>query len=109
MEDRTMAKRKSQSEFWMLVRRGKTVRIGATKHGKPTKIWPVAETEADARKLAKHVGEGTRAALIGSAPGETLQNHIALAMEDGCAAIACVAGWKADGSPKWKWLPIDED
>ena len=77
-------------------------------------MWPVAESHADAQRLAKWMIENggapqdVRPALIGSVEGETLEGHIALAMEDGCAMISCVCGWTDDVSPTWKHMELGQ-
>jgi len=94
--------------FYMLVRRGKVQRIKVTKDGKPTLVWPVAETHADAKRLAIWCGKpGVRVAQIGSVERETLEGHLRLAISEGCVAVCCVRDWAPDGSPLWKWLPLD--
>ena len=92
----------SDHETWILVREGKVQRLGGVRVGdKSGKVWPVAETREDAMKLVKCFGEGTTAALIGSAPGETLESHIEMAIDEGCIAIVSPRGWNEDGSPIW--------
>jgi hypothetical protein len=94
-----------ERDYFMIVSRGRVQRLDASKRG-PV-FWPIAETHADARRLCEWFGKpGIRPARIGSVPGETLEGHISLAIEDGCAAVGCVAGWAPDGSPTWKWLAL---
>ena len=98
------------TDFYMLVRKGLVQRHTATTPNGRSLIWPVAESHEDAAKLAlffsKGRDTGVRAARIGEVQGETLEGHLAMAMEEGCVAVACVAGWEPDGRPKGKWLPI---
>ncbi len=97
-------------EFFMLVRKGLVQRREVKILGREMLMWPVAETHADMKRLAEHWGcTDARPARIGSLQGETLEGHIALALEDGCEAICCVNGWNADGSPRWKANIIDEE
>lgn len=99
------------AQFFMLVNKGMVQRyIGTDTEGRPAKVWPIAETHADATRLAKWLkAPHVRPALIGSVKGETLEGHIALALNEECVAVYCVAGWNEDGSPKWKWLPMPSE
>lgn len=99
----------SEPTFYMLVRAGRVQRQDVTFEGVPTKVWPVAESYDDAKRLAEFLkvwSEGVRPAMVGSIENETLQGHIGMAMDEGCEFIACVAGWSEAGEPIWKTLPI---
>jgi hypothetical protein len=92
-------------EFFMLVRKGRVQRYSVGAAG--PSIWPIAETFGDAKRLCEWFGgPSVRAARIGSVSGESLEGHLKLAIEDGCVAVYCVAGWHEDGSPQWKYIPI---
>lgn len=96
-------------DFHILVREGFVQRIMGEVNGEPAKIWPIAESHADANRLARWLkNPGVVAAQIGSVEGETLEGHVKIALEDGCEVIACVSGWNADGSPQWKYIPMSE-
>jgi hypothetical protein len=89
---------------YMLVRQGFVQRLIVTRDGQEVLVWPVTQTLADAKRLCEQLQRpGVRPAEIGSAPGETLEGHIAMALEEGCVAACCVMGWQEDGSPEWGW------
>jgi hypothetical protein len=91
--------------FYILVKSGvvqNTMVSGPAGH--PVKAFMVAESIDDANKLVDYLGvrsQGVRPALIGSVDGETLEGHLALAIEDGCELIICPQGWNDDKSPIW--------
>lgn len=39
--------------------------------------------------------------------GETLDCHIAAAIDSGCAGMCCVHGWQKDGQPVWGVIRFD--
>ncbi|MCA9070870.1 MAG: hypothetical protein KDA84_18200, partial [Planctomycetaceae bacterium] len=87
-------------DYYMLVRQGRVQRIEAMGDGKPMLAWPVAKTHGDAKRLCNHLGiPGISPAKIGSLDGETLEGHVAMAMEERCSAACCICGWKDDGEP----------
>ena len=103
-----MSQATTEKTFWMLVRKGLVQRI-MLEGGR--RASPIAESWEDAQLLARYLGLGKRGpapAKIGSGDGETLEGHIALAIQDGCEVIICVDGWLADGSPTWKSLPLTD-
>ena len=96
--------------FWIMVRKGSVQRLPITHHGRPALAWPVADDDVKARRLARWLsdrnGKTIRAARIGSVQGETFAGHCALAVQERCVALCCVADFAADGSPVWRSIPI---
>ncbi|MEX2217054.1 MAG: hypothetical protein WD768_23280 [Phycisphaeraceae bacterium] len=99
-----------EPDTYMLVRRGLVQRTFASVGGFQKKIWPVAESMPNARKLAAFLkcDSDVVPARIGSMPDETMQGHVRLAIKEQCQLIVCVAGWEADGSPKWKTRNLEK-
>lgn len=96
---------------WMLVRQGKVQRMMATKGGKPIKVWPIFETQADAMRMTMKMknidGGAVRPAMIGSIDGETLDGHIKMAIKEGCAAACCPQSFDDNDDPVWGWIMFD--
>jgi len=107
------------TEVWMLVRRGVVQRYagarfpcrtvnGITIIEQDTTCWPVAKSHDDALRLAKWTGrEGVRPAKIGSVPGETLEGHVRLALQEGISLMVIVSGWTKAGAPIWDLVSIE--
>jgi hypothetical protein len=73
------------------------------------KCWPVAKTHEDAQRLIDFLKvreDGTRPAEFGTVPGETIEGHIEVAVEEGCEFIVMPNGWTEDGQPI-QWGKID--
>lgn len=96
-------------KYFMLVRKGLVQRWTTAIDGQESKVWPMAKSIDDAKRLAKYLkaAPDVRAAEIGAVQNETLEGHITLAIEEGCSAACCVMGWNADGSPIWGWINFD--
>lgn len=76
-------------EYYMLVSGGLPA---YTTDAEGEKFWPLAETDADAQRLATWMGLPGDAQPV-KIGGESLDRHIALAIAAGCENIACVFGW----------------
>lgn len=95
------------NSYYMLVKRGLVQCIKVTMYGRSAVVWPLTKTHKDAQRLCEYLRNSeARPARIGSRPGETMERHIATAIEQGCVAAWCVLGWENDGSPKWGWIPF---
>jgi hypothetical protein len=113
-----MAKRKKRKPQttgkvprYFLARKGYVQRMMADPLGDGVlrKCWPVAKTHEDAQRLIDFLkvrDTGVRPAEFGTVPGETLEGHIQLALQEGCEFIVSPAGWGEDGQPI-QWGRID--
>lgn len=113
-----MAKRKrrkahprGQGPKYFLVRQGSVQRVMADPLGDGVmrKCWPVAHSHEDAQRLIdffKVRDKGVRPAEFGTVPGETMEGHITIALQEGCEFIITPAGWSEDGQPL-QWGRID--
>jgi hypothetical protein len=101
---------------WILVRQGFVQRVTTDLLGDGVmrKCWPIASTWEDANKLVdffKVREQGVRPAQIGSAEHEgvreTLEGHIAMALQEGCEFLIKPVAW-VDGMPKWGHIDMRE-
>lgn len=95
----TQTVHRGEPDLYMLVRQGYVLFDSGVRKGKHLKFWTIADTLEDAKRYALWCNCGASPALIGSAPGETFLSQLAIAIEEGCGAVACVRGWNIDGSP----------
>jgi len=102
-----------QADFYILVTEGLVQRYVSPDDG--SKYMLVARTHEDGVRLAKwchqRFGKRVSVAKIGSLEDprgkETLENHLRLALEEGCVGVITpFDGWNSDGSPeRWAtWL-----
>lgn len=89
---------------FQLVEGGRILYLGATIDGESVKVWPVAESHADAARLARWF-EVPRASVarIGSVEGESFEALARGAKEYGCVAWGLVVGWDDDGKPRMEY------
>lgn len=95
-----------EPELWILVQRGRVQRTIAEYQGIGRRVWPVAGSYADARRLIEWLAawrEGVRPSRIGEVQGDSLEAQIGSAISDGCIGSCLVDGWNDDGSPRWRW------
>jgi len=96
-------------QLYMLVRRGNVQFMPVEICGGSALAWPVARSHRDALKLSKKFGvQDVRPALIGSIKGETIEGHLFLALDQGCAGMAIVNGWDRNDSPIWGYIPFND-
>jgi hypothetical protein len=96
-----------QMSRFMLVRLGMVQRMMCEVDGRQVKAWPVFKTLKDAKRFAKYAKTDAVPARIGSAYGETLEGHIALALQEGIELAVCPTGWNKDGSPTLGHIRLD--
>ncbi len=89
-------------QYYMLVKYGCLQRLELLLEDHQYKVWPITKSYSDATRLIRWLGDAAmHPEVIGTVDGQSLDEHMLAAAEDGCEALCQLVGWDDTNCPIW--------